>query len=145
MTEYEKGKHTVYHHRYHIVWITKYRYKVLTYGMKTRIREIIAQVAEEMSIKIENGVISADHLHIFASIPPHIRVSDFVQMAKGRSSRKVQQEFPELKKKYWGRHFWGRGYFSATSGNITDEVINEYINNHSEANQPDSVGNIRLE
>ena len=140
MTEYEKGKHTVYHHRYHIVWITKYRYKVLTYSMKTRIREIIAQVTEEMSIKIENGVISADHLHIFVSIPPHIPVSDFVQMAKGRSSRKIQQEFPELKKKYCGR-----GYFSATSGNITDEMINEYINKHSEANQPNSVGKRRGE
>ena len=145
MTQYDKGKHTVYHHRYHIVWITKYRYKVLTHSMKTRVREIIARVAEEMGIKIENGVISADHIHMFVSIPPHIPVSNFVQMAKGRSSRKVQQEFPELKKKYWGRHFWGRGYFSATSGNISDEIINEYINKHSEANQPDSVSNIRLE
>ena len=145
MTQYDKGKHTVYHHRYHIVWITKYRYKVLTYSMKTRIREIISQVSEEMGIKIENGVISSDHLHIFVSIPPNIPVSNFVKFAKGRSSRKLQQEFPELKKKYWGRHFWGRGYFSATSGNITDEIINEYIDKHSEANQPDSVSNIRLE
>lgn len=145
MTEYDKGKHTVYHHRYHIVWITKYRYKVLTHSMKNRIREIIAQVAEEMGIKIENGVISSDHLHMFVSIPPHITVSNFVEIAKGRSSRKVQQEFPELKKRYWGKHFWGRVYFSATSGNISDEVINEYINKHSEANQPDSVSNIRLE
>lgn len=145
MTQYDKGKHTVYHHRYHIVWITKYRYKVLTHNMKTRIREIIARVAEEMSIEIENGLISSDHLHIFVSIPPHITVSSFVQMAKGRSSRKIQQEFPELKKRYWGRHFWGRGYFSATSGNISDEIINEYINKHSEANQPNSIGNIKLE
>ena len=98
-----------------------------------------------MSIKIENGVISSDHLHIFVSIPPHIAVSEFVQKAKGRSSRKIQQEFPELKKKYWGKHFWARRYFSATSGNITDETINDYINKHSEANQPDSVSNIRLE
>lgn len=145
MTDYDKGKHTVFHHRYHIVWITKYRYKVLTLAIKTRVREIIAQVAEEMGIKIENGVISSDHLHIFVSIPPHIAVSEFVQKAKGRSSRKIQLEFPELKKKYWGKHFWARGYFSATSGNITDEIINDYINKHSEANQPDSVSNIRLE
>jgi hypothetical protein len=69
-------------------------------------------------------------LHLFVVIPPHIAVSDFVQRAKGRSSRKVQQEFPELKTIYWGRRFWGRGYFSATSGHITDEVINEYINKH---------------
>jgi len=145
MTDYEKGKHTVFHHRYHIVWITKYRYKVLTHAIKLRVREIIGQVAEEMGIKIENGVISSDHLHIFVSIPPHIAVSDFVQKTKGRSSRKIQLEFPELEKRYWGKHFWARGYFSATSGNITDEIINDYIDKHSDANQQDSVSNIRLE
>ncbi|MCC8417136.1 MAG: IS200/IS605 family transposase [Rickettsia endosymbiont of Bryobia graminum] len=72
MTEYEKGKHTVYYHRYHIVWITKYRYKVLTHVIKERIREIIAQVSEEMNIRIVNRVISSDHLHILVSIPPNI-------------------------------------------------------------------------
>ncbi|YCH11121.1 IS200/IS605 family transposase [Wolbachia endosymbiont of Muscidifurax uniraptor] len=105
MTEYDKGKHTVFYHRYHIVWITKYRYRVLTKAMKERIRTIIAEVSEEMGIKIENGVISSDHLHLFVVIPPHIAVSDFVQRAKGRSSRKVQQEFPELNKMYWGKRF----------------------------------------
>jgi hypothetical protein len=87
--------------------------------------------------------IISDHLHIFVSIPPHISVSEFVQKAKGRSSRRIQQEFLELKKTYWGKHFWGRGYFSTTSGHITDEVINEYINNHVEAHQPTSISNIR--
>jgi putative transposase len=127
------------------VWITKYRYKVLTRNIKIRVREIIAQVAEEMNIRIVNGVVSSDHLHILVSIPPQIAVSEFVQRAKGGSSRRIQQEFPELKKTYWGKHFWGRGYFSTTSGNITDEVINEYINNHMEAHQPTSISNIRLE
>lgn len=145
MTEYEKGKHKVYYHRYHIVWITKYRYKVLTQVIKERIREIIAQVSEEMNIRIVNGVISSDHLHILVSIPPNIAVSEFVQRAKGRTSRRIQQEFPELKKRYWGKHFWGRGYFSTTSGHITDEVINEYINNHTEAHKPTSISNIILE
>ena len=78
--------------------------------------------------EIENGVVSWDHVHLFVEIPPHIPVSEFVRIAKGRSSRKVQQEFPSLKKTYWGSHFWARGFFSATSGNITDEIINEYIN-----------------
>ena len=64
-----------------------------------------------MGIKIENGVVSSDHVHIFANIPPHIKVSEFVQKAKGRSSKRIQEEFPILQKKYWGRHLWGRGYF----------------------------------
>ena len=66
-------------------------------------------------------------------------------MAKGRSSRKIQQEFTEVRKKYWGCHFWGRGFFSSTSGNVTDDVINDYINNHTDAHFTDNVTNISLE
>lgn len=111
MTEYEKGKHTVYYHRYHIVWITKYWYKVLTRNIKLKVREIIGQVAEEMNIRIVNGVISSDHLHILVSIPPNIAVSEFVQRAKGRSSRRIQQEFPELKKNILGQTLLGKRLF----------------------------------
>jgi putative transposase len=145
MTNYTTGHHTVYHHRYHIVWITKYRYRVLQGELRLKVRSIIAQVADEMRIQIINGVLSADHIHIFASIPPHIAVSDFVKIAKGRSSRKIQQEFPAIGKKYWGRHFWGRGYFSSTSGNVTDDIINAYINDHTDAHKPDNEGNFSLE
>ena len=117
----------------------------MTREMKERVRELISQVAEEHKIEIMNGVVSSDHVHLFVSIPPHVSVSDFVKKAKGRSSRKVQQEFPALKKRYWGRHFWARGFFSATSGNVTDDVINEYINNHGDANEPESISRIQLE
>ena len=110
-----------------------------------RVREIIAQVIEEIGGAIENGVVSSDHIHVFVNLPPHVKVSDFVQKAKGRSSRMIQQEFPELRKQYWGRHLWGRGYFSSTSGNVTDDIINEYINNHSDANEPKSNTKIRVE
>jgi len=110
-----------------------------------RIRTVIAQVADEMGIKIVNGVLSAEHIHIFADIPPHISVSEFVKKVKGRTSRKVQQEFPEIRKKYWGCHFWGRGFFSTTSGNVTDDVINEYINNHLDAHKTDNEINLSLD
>lgn len=145
MTDYTKGGHTVYHHRYHIVWITKYRYRVLQGNLRLRIRELIAQVADEMGVKIINGVLSSDHIHVFVSIPPQIAVSEFVKRAKGSSSRKIQLEFPELRKKYWGRHFWGRGYFSSTSGNVTDEIINEYLDNHVDAYRSENLNNISLE
>ena len=113
--------------------------------MKKRVRELVAQVAEELSITIENGVVSHDHIHLFVNIPPHIKISEFVQKAKGRSSRIVQQEFSELRKTYWGKRMWGRGYFSATSGNITDDMIHEYINNHTDAHDTKSSDKIRLE
>jgi putative transposase len=145
MTEYSKTSHTVFYHRFHIVWITKYRYRVLSGDLRVRVRQIIAQTAEEIGIRIVNGVLSADHVHIFAEIPPHISVSEFVKIAKGRSSRKIQSEFPDIRKKYWGCHFWARGFFSSTSGNITDDVINAYINEHSDAHQSENVRNISLE
>jgi len=145
MKQYLFGSHTKYVHGYHIVWITKYRYRILQGEIQRRVRTIVAEVAEQMGVMIINGVISSDHVHIFVSIPPHIAESDFVQRAKGRSSFKIQREFPELKRKYWGRKFWGRGYFSVTSGNVTDEMINEYINRHVDAHRPDNEGNISLE
>jgi putative transposase len=145
MTNYSKTSRTVFYHRFHIVWITKYRKRVLTGDLRLKIREIIAQSAEEMNIKIINGVLSADHVHFFVEMPPHVSVSEFVKIAKGRSSRKIQQEFPEIRKKYWGRHFWARGFFSSTSGNVTDDIINAYIDGHCEAHKTDNINNISLE
>ncbi len=145
MSRYSKTSHTIYNHRYHIVWITKYRYKVLTYDLKKRVREIVGQVSEDMGVKIINGVVSSDYIHVFVEIPPHVKVSKYVQKAKGRSSKKIQEEYPSLRKRYWGRHLWARGYFSSTSGNVTDDIINDYINRHSDANEPQGVSNITLE
>ncbi len=145
MGNYTHSHHTVYHHRYHIVWVTKYRYKVLQGELRLRVRALVAQVAEEMGVEILNGVLSTEHIHLFVSIPPHISVSDFVKKAKGRSSRKIQQEFPSIRKRYWGRHFWGRGYFSSTSGNVTDDIINAYIDNHVDAHKVDYESNMSLD
>ena len=145
MKTYSKGSHSVYHHRYHLVWITKYRYRVLQGKLQERVRDIIAHVAESMGIKIFNGVVSSDHIHLYCSIPPYISVSDFVQRAKGKSSYKVQREFIELRQRYWGRHFGGRVYLSSTSGTVTDEMINDYINNHVDAHKSENAANISLE
>lgn len=91
-----------------------------------RVREIIRQVCEEMGVTIVSGALSKDHVHLFVEIPPHIRVSDFVRRAKGRSSRKIQQEFEHIRKRCWAR-----GYFSTTSGNITDEIIISCLEHHA--------------
>jgi putative transposase len=130
--QYATGSHTVFHHRYHIVWAPKYRYKVLTGEIRLRVREIIRHVCDDMGVRIISGVLSQDHVHMFVEIPPHVAVSQFVQKAKGRSSFKVQQEFPELRKRYWGRRFWARGYFCTTSGNITDDIILQYLERHEQ-------------
>jgi putative transposase len=129
--QYQKTKHSVFYHRYHIVWITKYRFNVLKGAIRERVREIIRQVCAENGVDIISGVLSGDHVHMFVSIPPKLSVSDFMRKVKGRSSHKIQLEFPVLRKRYWGRHFWGRGYFSTTSGAITDDTILQYLESHS--------------
>jgi putative transposase len=132
---YSKGSHTVFHHRYHIVWVPKYRFKVLHGNVRERVREIVRQVCDEMGVTIVKGVLSRDHVHLFVEIPPHIAVSHFVQRAKGRSSRKIQQEFDHIRNRFWGRRFWARGYFCTTSGNVTDEMILEYLHYHADPEQ----------
>ena len=85
--------------------------EVLEGALRDRIRTIIRQVCKELGVQIVSGVLSKEHVHMFVEIPPHIAVSDFVRRVKGRSSHRVQMEFPDLRKRYWGRHFWARGYF----------------------------------
>jgi len=80
-------------------------------------------------VEILAGHVSKDHIHLLVSAPPHLSVSKLVQYLKGYSSRKLQMEYKELNKQFWGRHLWARGYFVASSGNVTDEVIAEYIKN----------------
>jgi len=99
--------------------------------MRERIREIIRQTCDEMGVHIVRGVLARDHVHMFLSIPPKLSLSNVMQRIKGRSSRRIQMEFPELRKRYWGRRFWARGYFSTTSGNVTDDIIMQYLELHS--------------
>jgi putative transposase len=104
--EYRKGPHTVYDLQYHFVWVTKYRYHVLTGEVALRMREIIRQTCEARDITILSGHVSKDHIHLHLSCPPELAPSKIAQSLKGRSSRLIQQEFPHLRKRYWGRHLW---------------------------------------
>ena len=90
--------------------------------MRERIHEIIIQTCVEMYVHIVKGVLGLDHVHMFLSAPPKLSLSNVMQNIKGRSSRRIQIEFAELCKRYLGRQFWARGYFSATFGNVTDDI-----------------------
>jgi len=132
MAEYRKGSHTVYDLKYHIVWITKYRKKVMRGEVGQRLRELIRQTCEALEVQIVKGHIAPDHVHLLVSVPPQIAVSGLVQRLKGRSARKMLEEFGELRRQFWGQHLWARGYFVASSGNVTDAIIAEYIESQSE-------------
>lgn len=127
---YSTSGHATFHASYHIVWITKYRHKSLTGEMRLRAREITKQICAQMGVRIISGVLSVDHVHMFVEIPPKHAVCDVVRRIKGCLARKLLQEFPSLRKQHWGCHLWARGYFFTTSGNITNEMILNYIEAH---------------
>jgi len=122
-----RGSHTTTRLTVHIVWATKYRYKVLKGDIQKRIRAIIRQDCQTLEIEILKGVVSKDHIHLHLEYPPKISVSEILKQLKGRSSRLIQKVFPSLKKRYWGQGLWATGYGAWSSGNITDEMVQEYL------------------
>ena len=129
MDGYRKNSHAVYDIKYHVIWVTKYRYKVLSGPIAIRARELIRQGCEARGIIILQGSVGKDHIHLLISCPPSLAPSKILQYLKGRSSRLLQDEFPKLKKRYWGQHLWARGYFCATVGTVTEDIIRNYIAN----------------
>ena len=129
MAEYRRNAHAIFCIKYHAVWITKYRYKVLKGRVAERARDLIRQVCEARDVRIVRGAVSPDHIHMLLSAPPDLSPAKLVQYIKGRSSRKLQDEFPELRKRYWGQHLWARGYFCATVGAVDEATIRDYIEN----------------
>ncbi len=136
--EYRYGSHTVYNIEYHFVWVTKYRYQILTGDIALRVRELVRQTCEAFEIRILSGVVSKDHVHIVVSAPPNMAPSEIMRRIKGRSARKLFEEFPKLKKRYWGKHFWARGYFCVSVGQMTEDMIKRYLEHHFEANSDDN-------
>ena len=132
MQLYRRGSHTIYDLKYHLVWVTKYRKPILNTKRATRLRNLIREICLTHNIQIIKGHVSKEHVHIFVSVPPQISVSKIVQLLKGKTSRKLLQEDKQLSKQYYGQHLWARGFFSVSSGNITDEAIMEYITNQDE-------------
>ena len=127
MRRYTLGAHTKSDLKVHLVWIPKYRKRVLTGAVAVRARDILRQIAIEHELDVITGKIASDHVHMFIAHRPAQSVSKMVQWLKGISSRILLSEFPHLRKQFWGRHFWARGYLAVSSGNITDEIIQQYI------------------
>ena len=132
MKEYRRGSHSVFRIHIHIVWCTKYRKVVLGGDVGNRLRDLCRKTCSDLGVEILSGVVAKDHVHVLVSIPPQVSVSKLVQKMKGKSSYKLQREFSSLRKQYWGQRMWARGYFACSTGNITDEMITEYIENHGE-------------
>ena len=139
MENYRTSSHSRFDIKYHFVWVTKYRKGVLTGDVGIRVRELVREICRTHEIEILEGAVSRDHVHVLLSCPPILSPSKIMQLIKGKTSRKLMMEFKHIQKQYWGRHLWARGYFVASSGNVTDEAIMEYIR-RQDGTEPDDGG-----
>lgn len=137
MAEYRKGSHSIYSLHYHFVFIPKYRKPVLRGDVGLRVRELVRRVCHSLDVEIVRGHVRPDHVHLLLSAPPTLSPSRLMQAIKGKTSIQLLRDFRELRKEFWGRHLWARGYFVATSGNVTDEVISKYIESQDVEPQDD--------
>lgn len=125
--DYRAGCPSRYELKVHLVWITKYRKGTLRGDVSLRLRELIREICKANEVVIVKGYVSLDDVHLLVSYPPSLAVSKLVQYLKGKTSRKLLQEYGALRKAFWGQHLWARGYFAASVGTVTDEVVKEYI------------------
>ena len=132
------GSHTVSRLTVHIVWVTKYRYHVLKGYIQKRCRTLLVQICDAEDMRILKGVVSKDHVHMLIEYPPAKAVSDIVKRLKGRTSRLLQQAFPELQHRSWGKQFGAIGYGAWSAGNLTDDLVAEYLEHHRDPSNQDT-------
>ena len=129
--------HTRWKCQYHIVFIPKYRKKVLFGKIKAEVQEIIRTLCRYKKVEIVSGAVCSDHIHLCLSIPPKLSVSDFMGYLKGKSALMIYDRHPELGNK-WDRSFWARGYYVSTIGNVDEETIKKYIKEQEEESYNES-------
>ena len=129
--------------QYHIVFIPKYRKKILYGKLKNDVREIIAILCKYKDVQIIDGAVCEDHIHLSVAIPPKISISSFMGYLKGKSTLMLYDRHPELQSK-WDKSFWARGYYVSTIGNITEDAIKKYIQEQSEESLKCSVESFKM-
>ncbi|TVZ27903.1 putative transposase [Gillisia sp. Hel_I_86] len=127
MGKYKKLSHVVYKCDYHIVWVPKYRLRILKGAVKELVEQDIRMLCEWKSCEVEELNVQEDHVHLLVSVPPKVSISKLMGTLKGKIAIKLFKSYPKLKKKpYWGNHFWSRGYFVSTVG-LDEEMIKKYV------------------
>lgn len=131
MYKLDKSTNAVFSLNYHFITVVKYRRKVFTNDeIINYLKSIVEQVAEENDVQIIEQECGDDHIHILFRAKPTLNFKTFIQALKGRSARSLRAKFPSfLKDKLWGEHFWSPSYFLATTGNVTIDVLKQYVEN----------------
>ncbi len=127
MSKYKKLSHVIYKCDYHIVWVPKYRFRILKGVIKELVERDILMLSEWKGCEVLELNVQEDHVHLLISVPPKVSISYLMGVLKGKIAIKLFKSYPELKKKpYWGNHFWARGYFVSTVG-LDEEMIKKYV------------------
>ena len=124
--------HTTWNCTYHVVFIPKYRRKIMYGEVKVEIGEILRKLCEMKQITLIEGKVCVDHVHMYMAVPPKLSISDVMAYLKGKSSLMIFDRHPEYRPKWGDRHFWARGYYVTTVGNVNEATIREYIRNQGE-------------
>ena len=127
MARYAKGSHTKHRLKYHLVWIPKYRRRVIQGKIAIRLKRLMYEACKMNGWWISEMSIQTDHVHIVVELPPHISVAEVVRIFKGGTSRVLRKEFPEMEEFLWAESFWADGYFAETVGKVDEEVVKRYI------------------
>ncbi len=127
--EIRRTKHAVYELKYHLVWVPKYRARILGGEVTDYLKGVFAEIAEEYEFRIDTMEVKADHVHVFIEVPPSYSPSEIVQILKSISARELFKKFPKMRKLMWSGKIWNEGYFVRSVGDkVTTEVIRKYIN-----------------
>ena len=132
--------HTRWNCQYHIVFIPKYRKKVMYGKVRDDMREILRTLCQYKKVEIVAGAVCPDHIHMYVKIPPKLSISEFVGYLKGKSALMIHDRYPEMTNK-WNREFWARGYYVTTIGNVNEETIKKYIAEQSEESRKEDIQN----
>lgn len=138
MSQYRRSAHTVYQLHYHFVFITKYRKAALRGEVGEQLRDLVREICRTDDIEIIRGHVRPDHVHLLLSVPPKMSPSKVMQAIKGQTSHHMLSSWKRLRREFWGRHLWARGYFVCTVGDFSEELVKRYIENQDVEPQDDS-------
>ncbi len=124
-TKVKSNLNVVYSCYYHVVWVPKYRRKVLVAPYDTRLKALIFEIAQKWRQEVIELEVMPDHVHLLVSCDPQFGIHRLIRLVKGASSHAMREEFPELKKKL--PSLWNNSYYVSTTGGVTLEVIKRYV------------------
>ena len=127
VSRFRRLSHTIWHCQYHIVWVPKYRYRILSGAVKEAAEGGIQAICGFAGCEVMELNVQQDHVHLVVMIPPKVSVSNLVGRLKGQTAMKLFNQFRQLRKKpYWGNHFWSKGYCVDTVG-LDADMIRKYV------------------